>query len=95
MGQCAVCHHEKLPHQSVCPNCQNQILYSKTPSPQSPKQRDAAQSSSSNNNKRPPSLKKVIPIAIVSFIIILLIILFLLLRNFNSPEAQAKILINA
>lgn len=51
MGQCAVCHHEKLPHQSVCPNCQNQILYSKTPSPQSPKQRDAAQSSSSNNNK--------------------------------------------
>ncbi len=42
MGQCAVCHHEKLPHQSVCPNCQNQILYSKTPSPQSPKQRDAS-----------------------------------------------------
>ncbi|MEJ7541420.1 TcaA NTF2-like domain-containing protein [Staphylococcus intermedius] len=95
MGQCAVCHHEKLQHHSVCPNCQNQILYSKIPNHQSAEQPDAAQSSSSNNNKRPPSLKKVIPIAIVSFIIILLIILFLLLRNFNSPEAQAKILINA
>lgn len=95
MGQCVVCHHEKLLHQSVCPNCQSQILYSKASTQQSPNEPDAAQSSASNNNKRPPSLKKVIPIAIVSFIIILLIILFLLLRNFNSPEAQAKILINA
>lgn len=67
MGQCAVCHHEKLLHQSVCPNCQSQILYSKTPSPQSPKQREAAQSSSSNNNKRPPSLKKSHPYCYCKF----------------------------
>ncbi|MCS4486094.1 TcaA NTF2-like domain-containing protein [Staphylococcus americanisciuri] len=40
-------------------------------------------------------LKKWVPVIIVSFIIVLLLILFLLLRNFNSPEAQAKIFVNA
>ncbi len=33
--------------------------------------------------------------AIGFFILILIIILFFLLRNFNSPEAQTKILVNA
>ncbi|ARJ50510.1 TcaA NTF2-like domain-containing protein [Staphylococcus lutrae] len=94
MGQCANCHHEQLKHRSVCPNCHCQILYSKQPVRKS-HDSDTTQAFSSRTHKRPPSLKKAIPIAIVSFIIVLLIILFLLLRNFNSPEAQAKLLINA
>lgn len=94
MGRCAICHQEKLKHQSVCPSCHCQILYSKTPV-QDAHKNDTNQVSSTHTNHRPPSLKKIIPIAIVSFIIVLLIILFLLLRNFNSPDAQAKILINA
>lgn len=41
------------------------------------------------------SLRKIVPWGIGIFIVILLIILFFLLRNFNTPEAQAKILANA
>lgn len=37
----------------------------------------------------------MVPWAIGFFILILIIILFFLLRNFNSPEAQTKILVNA
>ncbi|RNB38245.1 hypothetical protein EDM29_15385, partial [Staphylococcus aureus] len=40
-------------------------------------------------------IRKFIPWAIVGFIIILLIIVFILVRNYNSPEAQTKILVNA
>ena len=39
--------------------------------------------------------RKIIPWGIAFFIIILLIIIFFLLKNFNSPEAQSDILINA
>src|SRR5699024_6421543 len=38
---------------------------------------------------------KVIPLGIAFFILILLIIIFFLLKNFNSPEAQSEIIINA
>ncbi|WP_105978760.1 TcaA NTF2-like domain-containing protein [Staphylococcus simulans] len=41
------------------------------------------------------NLRKMVPWGISIFIVILLIILFFLLRNFNTPEAQAKILANA
>ena len=41
------------------------------------------------------NLRKMVPWGIGIFIVILLIILFFLLRNFNTPEAQAKILANA
>lgn len=41
------------------------------------------------------NLRKMVPWGIGIFIVILLIILFFLLRNFNTPEAQAKILSNA
>ncbi|SQC24685.1 Teicoplanin resistance associated membrane protein TcaA [Staphylococcus aureus] len=40
-------------------------------------------------------MRKMVPWAIGFFILILIIILFFLLRNFNSPEAQTKILVNA
>lgn len=41
------------------------------------------------------NLRRMVPWGIGIFIIILLIILFFLLRNFNTPEAQAQILANA
>ena len=40
-------------------------------------------------------IRKFIPWAIVAFIIVLLIIVFVLVRNYNSPDAQTKILVNA
>ncbi|WP_436862814.1 zinc ribbon domain-containing protein [Staphylococcus caeli] len=39
--------------------------------------------------------RKIIPWGIAFFIIVLLVIIFFLLKNFNSPEAQSDILINA
>ncbi|MHD0396937.1 TcaA NTF2-like domain-containing protein [Staphylococcus simulans] len=41
------------------------------------------------------NLRKMLPWGISIFIVILLFILFFLLRNFNTPEAQAEILSNA
>ncbi|HJE01135.1 MAG TPA: hypothetical protein K8V29_02520 [Staphylococcus auricularis] len=41
------------------------------------------------------NIYRIIPIGIALFIIILLLLIFFLLRNFNSPEAQSKLLINA
>ncbi len=40
-------------------------------------------------------MRKMVPWAIGFFILILIIILFFMVRNFNSPEAQTKILVNA
>lgn len=53
-----------------------------------------------NTNKAPreninQNIRKMVPWGIGTFIVILLIILFFLLKNFNSPEAQAKIFVNA
>lgn len=49
------------------------------------------------DNKKSANIKarKIIPWGIAFFIIILLIIIFFLLKNFNSPEAQSELLINA
>lgn len=41
------------------------------------------------------TVRKLVPWGIGIFIVILLIILFSLLKNYNSPEAQAKIFVNA
>lgn len=51
----------------------------------------------SKENKKTVNSKarKIIPWGIAAFIIILLVIIFILLKNFNSPEAQSEILINA
>lgn len=52
---------------------------------------------SSKDSKKSANIRarKIIPWGIAFFIIILLIIIFFLLKNFNSPEAQSEILINA
>ncbi|HLR19248.1 MAG TPA: zinc ribbon domain-containing protein [Staphylococcus sp.] len=48
-----------------------------------------------NNKSVSINTYKVIPLGIAFFILILLIIIFFLLKNFNSPEAQSEIIINA
>lgn len=51
--------------------------------------------STERRNRTEQTLRKMIPYGIGTFIVILLIILFFLLKNYNSPEAQANILVNA
>ncbi|EHJ08864.1 zinc ribbon domain-containing protein [Staphylococcus simiae] len=86
MKSCPKCGKQVKDEQKSCPQCGHQFdsqptLYRK----------------SSDNEVLTGNLKlrKIVPWAIGLFIIILLIILFLLLKNFNSPEAQSKILVNA
>lgn len=66
---------------------------------QKAKQKQQTQSTRAKKDGDKPEtdiqLRRWIPWAIGAFIICLLIILFALLRNFNSPEAQARILTNA
>ncbi|ANK39191.1 zinc-ribbon domain-containing protein [Staphylococcus equorum] len=52
-------------------------------------------STKTNKNTTNINVRKVIPWGIAFFILILLIIVFFLVRNFNSPEAQSEIIINA
>lgn len=66
---------------SKCPNCGKKLKDKQNKSPQS----------NASNIK----LRRFIPWIIVAFIIVLLIIVFMLVRNYNSPEAQTKILVNA
>ncbi|PTE70106.1 hypothetical protein BUY46_00640 [Staphylococcus devriesei] len=71
---------------SKCPSCGKSFKAKNVQT----KQHTPPQSDQSNIK-----IRKFIPWAIVGFIIILLIIVFILVRNYNSPEAQTKILVNA
>lgn len=82
MKQCPYCHNQLNKQQ--CLDCGVQVHFSADP--------PSKESSQADNKK---SIKKWIPLMIIGFLSVLLVILFLLLRNFNSPEAQAKILVNA
>lgn len=86
MNTCPYC-KQKLNDSQYCQSCRIQLSYAKEAKKQ-PK------NTKTQSSKQWP-LKKIIPLGIVGFILILLIILFLLLRNYNSPEAQAQILVNA
>ena len=89
MSQCPNCGHQVKDDTSQCPNC-GQLLTNKK------KRKIKDQSSqSSNENSTNIRLRKIVPIGISVFILILIIVLFFLLRNYNSPNAQAKILVNA
>lgn len=89
MSQCPNCGHQVKDDTSQCPNC-GQLLTKKK------KRKIKDQSSqSSNENSTNIRLRKIVPIGISVFILILIIVLFFLLRNYNSPNAQAKILVNA
>lgn len=93
MEQCPHCHCNRLGDDMRCKQCQCQVSFSKStskPSASKLKTREEAE-----QKEKQLKLKRIIPLGIVGFILILLVILFLLLRNYNSPEAQANLLINA
>ncbi|MDU4449654.1 MAG: hypothetical protein E7I78_06540, partial [Staphylococcus lugdunensis] len=84
MTTCPKCGEEiKNEQTNHCPNCGATI------------NDNGENNSNQASNEATIRLKKIVPWAIGGFIIILLIIVFVLLKNFNSPDAQAKILINA
>lgn len=87
MQNCPKCGETVNTVNKVCPYC-GQSLRSR---PSNNKKRATRQNNKTLNNK----VRKIIPWGIALFIIILLIIIFFLLKNFNSPEAQADLLINA
>ncbi|MCI2774776.1 zinc ribbon domain-containing protein [Staphylococcus petrasii] len=87
MKKCPNCGQKlKSKDTQQCPNCGKQI-----DGKDIKKQENQAPQTESSNIR----LRKFIPWAIVIFIIILLVIVFFLVRNYNSPEAQTKILVNA
>lgn len=86
MKSCPKCGQQAQDDVQICTQCghkfdSRQALYRKS----------TDEDIQTNNIK----MRKMVPWAIGFFILILIIILFFLLRNFNSPEAQTKILVNA
>lgn len=90
MSQCPNCDHTINDDATQCPNCGQSLTSNKKR-----KNKSKSSSQSSNDNATNLKLRRVVPIGIIYFIVILFIVLFFLLKNFNSPDAQAKILINA
>ncbi|MCU5745251.1 hypothetical protein N9R04_00765 [Staphylococcus sp. SQ8-PEA] len=80
MRQCPNCGKHCQTDEERCPHCDY----------------DITRASRVESRKRANiKVRKIVPWGIAFFIIVLLIILFILLRNFNSPEAQSNLLINA
>lgn len=89
MRQCPNCKRDVEDSKHQCPHCGFQLYGKRTN-----KNNDKSEEKSGNKTTLTKA-QKVIPWGIAGFIIILLIIIFFLLRNFNSPDAQSKILLNA
>ncbi|BBD91727.1 zinc ribbon domain-containing protein [Staphylococcus caprae] len=87
MKQCPNCGQTVSDDNNQCPKCGQSL----------PKNNKAKQTSSHsfNDNATNLKLRRIVPLGIIFFILILIVILFFLLKNFNSPEAQTKILVNA
>lgn len=83
MSICPKCGQKIDSNLNKCPNCGNKL-------DNKDNQINSPQINTSNIR-----IRKFIPWAIVAFIIVLLIIVFVLVRNYNSPDAQTKILVNA
>ncbi|UXR78081.1 MULTISPECIES: teicoplanin resistance protein VanZ [unclassified Staphylococcus] len=94
MKQCPYC-HKQLNKQQVCQHCRLQVHFAVDPPSKNKQSQTQKTENDKSSEKGTKSIKKWIPFIIIGFITVLLLILFLLLRNFNSPEAQAKILVNA
>ncbi|HBO6125569.1 TPA: hypothetical protein L4577_006275, partial [Pseudomonas aeruginosa] len=96
MKQCPQCGASVEKDAHTCQNCGQSI---KTETKHKSKQNNSEQHQSNTNQSSDKTtnikIRKIVPVAIIFFIIILLVILFFLLRNFNSPNAQTKILVNA
>ncbi|WP_260842932.1 TcaA second domain-containing protein [Staphylococcus pettenkoferi] len=80
MRQCPKCGQEVPKDAERCPHCNYEMNQ---------------QSKGETRKKANIKVRKIVPWGIAGFIVILLIILFFLLRNFNSPESQSNLLINA
>ena len=83
MSTCPKCGQKIDSNLNKCPNCGNKL-------DNKDNQINSPQINTSNIR-----IRKFIPWAIFAFIIVLLIIVFVLVRNYNSPDAQTKILVNA
>ncbi|SNW04126.1 teicoplanin resistance associated membrane protein TcaA [Staphylococcus muscae] len=94
MKQCPYC-HKQLNKQQVCQQCRLQVHFAVDPPSKNKRSKTPKTEKDKSSEKGTKSIRKWIPFIIIGFITFLLLILFLLLRNFNSPEAQAKILVNA
>lgn len=88
MQKCPECGGNMRDGQRKCRHCGHRI---KGRANDNEMTRATKESNSTSNLK----IRKIIPFGIAFFIIVLLIIIFFLVRNFNSPEAQSEILINA
>ena len=91
MNQCPNCGHTVSGDNESCPNCGQSLSRDKKRKNKTKQQ----SSQSQNNNATNLKLRRIVPLGIVFFILILIVVLFFLLKNFNSPDAQAKILVNA
>lgn len=81
MHKCPNCGAEVHDDDKVCPNCGHDLL--------------KRQSRNNQNKASNTNVRKIIPWGIAFFIIVLIVIIFFLLKNFNSPESQSELLINA
>lgn len=88
MQKCPECGGNMRDGQRKCRHCGHRIKGQVNDN----KMTRATKESNSTSNLK---IRKIIPLGIAFFIIVLLIIIFFLVRNFNSPEAQSEILINA
>ena len=96
MKQCPQCGASVDKDAHTCQNCGQSIKKeTKNKSKQSNSEQHENSTNQSSNKTTNIKIRKIVPVAIIFFIIILLVILFFLLRNFNSPNAQTKILVNA
>ena len=91
MNQCPNCGHTVSGDNESCPNCGQSLSRDKKRKNKTKQQ----SSQSQNNNATNLKLRRIVPLGIVFFILILIVVFFFLLKNFNSPDAQAKILVNA
>lgn len=87
MQKCPKCGGNMRNGQKLCRHCGYQVSQNDS--------EKMTRASKEGNKTTNISARKIIPWGIAFFIIILLIIIFFLLKNFNSPEAQSEILINA
>lgn len=96
MKQCPQCGVSVGNDEHTCHNCGQSLkkeINQKSSKNNNIKRKDRTNKSTAQSSNI--KLRKIVPVAIIFFIIILLVILFFLLKNYNSPNAQAKILVNA
>lgn len=88
MQKCPECGGNMRDGQRKCRHCGHRIERQE-------QEKTMTRATKESNSTSNLNIRKIIPLGIAFFIIVLLIIIFFLVRNYNSPEAQSEILINA